>query len=410
MTPDAADFPDPEVAATLGLGRSRRRRWPWLFGGLGLLLALGLAGGLLRPKPGGERFLTEEITRGTLEISVTAVGTLEPLHSVSVGSDVSGVVDAVMVDTNDLVTEGQVLVRLDTTLLQAQLREAKARVGAADASLRQARVVVASAEKERQRAEQLHASGAISTSQLDQAMDAHAQAAASVGVAEAQLEQARAALQASGTSLDRATIKAPISGVILERKVEAGQAVVSSLQATTLFRVAEDLSRMSVDVDVDEADVGRVKEGQSATFTVSAWPDRVFPAVVHKVDLAPRTTVSDVVTYVACLHLDNPEGLLRPGMTASAEIVAERVEDALLVPTAALRFAPEGDQTPPPAPRDGRRVERVWVAEGETPVPVELRVGASDGRNSELLEGDLDEGDPLIVEEKAPLRRGRGTP
>jgi HlyD family secretion protein len=206
-------------------------------------------------------------------------------------------------------------------------------------------------------------------------------------------------LVSAQTQSDRSTITSPLSGVVLARNVDPGQAVVSSLQAAVLFQVAESLDRMSVDVEVDEADIGQVRAGQTADFTVAAWPDRVFRAVVHKVELAPKAD-SLVATYIACLHLDNPDALLRPGMTATARIQTQTWIDALLVPNAALRWAPE-DQAdlPPPVAREGSRVQRVWrlAAGAETPEPVEIVTSATDGRVSLLLDGPLADGDALVV-------------
>lgn len=388
-----------EVARSLGLGADgrRRRRWGrWVALGVALLLVIGGAAWLLsRPAP-GPGWTTEPVTEGELGVEVTAVGTLEPLHTANVSSDVSGRVAEVRVEVNDRVEAGQVLARLDTELLRAQERQARAALAAARATTRQAEVTLAKARADLASAERLVTSGSISTAERDTARTARDQAEAALSLARAQADQASAALDAARTNLDRAEIRSPIAGVVLERSVDPGQAVVSSLQAATLFRVAEDLGRMSVDVSVDEADIGRVREGQRATFTVAAFADRVFDAVVHKVELSPRGA-STVVTYVACLHLDNPDGALRPGMTATARIEAERLTGRVLVPAAALRFEPPGTNLPPPAERAGKRVGRVWVDTGAEPRPVEVVTSASDGRRTVLEEGDVKPGDALIV-------------
>ena len=397
----AGTVPDTaEIAESLDTGGGRRRRRRrWLVGGLLGVGLLGAAAVALWPDAGGWSYETRPVEEGTLTIQVTAIGSLEPLHAVEVSSEVSGTVARVLVETNDLVEAGQVLAELDTALLEAELQRTRAASRAADATLSQSRVTAEGAAQDLHRARGLHRSSVISDAALEQAETAHKQAVAAVAVAEAQAEQARAALASARTQLGKTTITAPISGVVLARSVDPGQAVVSSLQAAVLFEVAEGLERMSVDVEIDEADIGRVQAGQGADFTVAAFPDRVFDAEVHKVELAPRST-AQVVTYVACLHLDNPDGLLRPGMTATARIETASFSGALLVPNAAMRFAPESAaDLPPAAPRDGKQVQRVWRLDSltGTPEPVEIVTSATDGRRSVVAEGDLSAGDAVIT-------------
>lgn len=393
--PPADASPPGEVRATLGLDRRRRRPLRWALATL-VVVALGAGGWWAWSRAGrSPGWVTEAVVRGDLSVEVTAVGTLEPLHTANVSSDVSGRVVSVLVEVNDRVTAGQPLALLDTDLLRAQVRQAEGASAAAEATRRQAKVTLDAARRDLATAERLASSGTIAPAELDQARLSRDQSEAALNIALARRDEAAAALDAARTNLGRATITSPIAGVVLERTIDPGEAVVSSLQASTLFRIAEDLSRMSVDVEVDEAEVARVREGQEATFTVSAFADRVFAAVVHRVDLAPRSG-SAVVTYVACLHLENPEGLLRPGMTATARIEAERLVDRLLIPTAALRFEPPGSALSPPAERAGRRVGRVWVAE-EPARPVEVVTSATDGRRAVLEEGELAAGDLLIV-------------
>lgn len=396
----------PDVARTLGVGLDgrRRRRWLWPLIALAALGLLAVGAAALWPREAPPAWETAQVRRGALVIEVTAVGTLEPLHTVKVGSDVSGVVAEVFVETNQTVKAGQVLLRLDTTLLEAQTRQAKAALAAGKAAERQAKVALQGASSELARAERVSASAALSAADLEAARLARDRAEAALQLAVAQRQQAEATLDQAQTNLARATITSPIDGVVLSRAVDPGQAVVSALSAATLFEVAEDLGRMSVEVEIDEADVARVQPEQRATFTVSAHPDRVFDAHVDKVELAPKPG-SAVVTYLACLHLDNAEGLLRPGMTATARIDAERLEDRLLLPTAALRFQPPGQDLPPPAERAGRRVGRVWVPDEDGPRPVEVVTGGTDGRDAVLEEGELEVGDAVIVGSAAPEPR-----
>lgn len=387
-----------EVAEHLGVGRASKRRWWWL--GLTVaLLAGGTATAVLWPRTADWVYETAPLTRGTLTVEITAIGTLEPLHTVEIGSEISGVVSQVYVETNDTVTAGQVLAELDRALLESELRRTRAAFKAAQAATVQARLNADAAARDLVDTRSLHAARAVSDVALEQAQTASRLAVAGVALAAAQADQANAAMASAQTQLDRTTITTPLSGVVLARNVDPGQAVVSSLQAAVLFEVAERLDHMSVDVEIDEADIGQVRAGQTADFTVAAWPDRVFSAVVHKVEMAPGAG-SQVVTYIACLHLDNPDALLRPGMTATARIQTATWEDALLVPNAALRWAPEAQaDLPPPAPRDGKRVQRVWrlADPGGEPEPVEIVLSATDGRDSLVLEGDVAAGDLLAI-------------
>lgn len=394
--PDAEDRADPLVEQALGLGH-RRRVWPWVVGALVLVVGLLALVGSRVWAPDATAWRTAPVTRGELTLSVTTVGTLEPVDSIDVGSEQSGLVRAVHADVNDRVTAGQPLVELDTEVLGLQVAEARARVGAARAAVDRARVDSSSAAHLRDRTRALHASRAVTDEVLEQAEVAADLARASLASAEASLAQARAAASLAATQLDKAVIRSPIDGVVLRRMVDPGQSVVTALQASTLFTLAADLSRMKVEVEIDEADIGRVETGQVARFSVAAWPDRTFEAAVVKVHLAPLQS-AQVVTYVAELRLDNTDLVLRPGMTATATLVTASLPDVLQVPTAALRFAPEeAADLPAPASRDGRRVARVWVPGLRGAEAREIVPGASDGAHTAVLEGALREGELVIV-------------
>jgi len=384
-----------DVQATVGA--QQRSRWPWVVGGLAVA-AVATAMVLLWPTgpKGDARFQTQPVELGDLEVTVTAVGKLQPVDEVMVSSELSGIVRSVHVDTNDRVTAGQILAELDTQVLTAQARQSHAQVEAMQASLKQALVNTEQFRLTLDRTQALADQGAVSQASLDQARASYEGSVAAVALAEAQLRQAWASDEAAHTTLGKAQVVSPIDGVVLERNVEPGQAVVSSLQVATMFRVAGDLSRMMVEVELDEADVGRIEVGQAADFTVAAYAERVFDAQVAKVDLAPMPTVSDVVTYGAELHLDNPDQALRPGMTATVAIATEAYERVVLVPNAALRFVPEGDTSAPPAPREGRRVGRVWtLVDGELE-SVEVMPLATDGRMT-VIEGHLNPGESVVV-------------
>ncbi len=416
------------VTDRLGIGLHSHPLARW---GRWLLVLLLVVGGVIaarwwavRGQPVTAGYITHAVTRGNLTVTVTATGTLTPINQVEVGSELSGIVRTVTVDYNDRVHAGQVLVQLDTTKLQAQASQIRGTRDAARARVQQAQATFDEARAQLSRAEQLAADQLIAASDLDTARATLKRAEADRLSAAATVAQAAAALQATQADLTKMTIRAPITGVVLERTIEPGQTVAASFQAPVLFTLAEDLARMELDIDVDEADVGQVQAGQDATFTVDAYPDRVFTAKVAKVSFSPTTT-GGVVTYKASLTVDNADLLLRPGMTTTADVLVRRITNALLVPNAALRFAPASASTPstsgngglvgqliprPPrssstAPEQAQMIRgsraRVWVVRDGQPAPVDVSVGMSDGRLTEVTSGDLQVGTPVIVQAAA---------
>ncbi|MCB9744602.1 MAG: efflux RND transporter periplasmic adaptor subunit [Alphaproteobacteria bacterium] len=401
-----APTPDPELLRVLGMDAPRRRRRWGL--GIGALLLLAAGGAWWASRDAGPEgaalYETAPAERGDLSMTVTAVGTVQPQDVVEIGSELSGVVRVVHVDVNDRVTAGQALAELDLTLLEAQLDQAKAQVASSRASLEQARLTEAEALRELGRTEELFAARSVSDQALDQAKSTHAKAHAAADLAEAQLLASYAARRVSATNIDKSTLRAPIDGVVLERNVEPGQAVVSALQAATLFRVARDLEHMEVQVQVDEADVGRVEAGQAARFTVPAHGERSFEATVRSVHVAP-TPAQAVVTYEAILDVDNPDLALLPGMTATAEVSTGALTGALLVPGAALRWQPADPELEPPT----GGAARVWVLDGDTPRAVEVVPGPSDGRRVSV-EGPLEEGALVITGLRADEEKAKRGP
>jgi HlyD family secretion protein len=337
----------------------------------------------------------------------------------------SGIIDKVFVDVNDQVRQGQVLARLDTRRLEDQVARSRAALAAAQAAVAQARATLQDARANLARLEEvarLSGGKVPSQAELETARANVAKAEAALASSEAGVEQARATLRTDETNLTKASIRSPIDGVVLARKVEPGQTVAASLQAPVLFTLAEDLTRMELQVNVDEADVGQVKVGQKATFTVDAWPGRKYPAVIQRVAYGSLVT-EGVVYYPTTLEVNNDDLSLRPGMTATAEILTTVREDALLVPNAALRFSPRAaapkkkasllDSLLPKPPRvlsgrvpkeekrkDGSR--RVWILKDGVPTPVEIRVGVSNGRLTEVLAGDLKPGMKVITDMSTP--------
>ncbi len=378
------------------------------------------------------QYLTQTVARGPLTVTVTASGTLQPTTQVAVGSELSGTVARVLVDVNDQVKKGQALVVLDDSRLRDQVNASRAALGSAQAALQQARASAGEAADSLARLQDVHrrSGGQVpAASELAAAEAAAARAQAAVASAEAGVQQARATLSSNDTNLGKATIRSPIDGVVLSRAVEPGQAVAASLQAVTLFTLAEDLAQMKLQVNVDEADVGQVQAEQSAEFTVSAYPSRRFPARIERVQYG-ATTTNNVVTYLADLSVDNADLALRPGMTATATITTVRRPDALRVPNAALRFtpgaaaaAPTGQgssllsQLTPRPPRMGggaqrsagtdlSQVRQVWVLDQGQPRAVAVRPGVSDGRMTEVSSDELQPGMDVIIGQGAARSGG----
>lgn len=423
MTSTQSEKPIEQV---LGLdraaGRSRRLRL-WI-GGVAVLLAL--AGGavffLARDTAGAVAYRQQAVQKGDLTITVTATGALEPTNQVDVGVEVSGTIKTVDVDYNAHVKKGQVLARLDTSKLHAQVLQsraareaARAREARAQADVKLTRSKLAQFLRARQ------SSGGRVPSQveMDIAEAALARAKADEASALADIAKASAELEFNQTNLSKAIIRSPIDGIVLVRHVDPGQTVAASLQTPVLFTIAEDLRKMDLHVDVDEADVGRVKAGQMATFGVDAYPRRRFRARVIQVRFAPKT-VAGVVTYETVLSVNNADLALMPGMTATADIVVKQIKNALLVPNAALRFAPPRRRMtskkkrgllgallphrrrPSAADRRmkmpaGGKMRPVWVLRNGTPVAVLLHVGKTDGRWTEVLSGNLTAGQQVLT-------------
>lgn len=365
------------------------------------------------------RYQTEPVRQGDLTVIVTATGTLKPTNTVEVGSELSGTIRSVEVDYNSHVRVGQILARMDTTKLEATIAQLKAALESAKAKALQAKATVLETQAKLAQYREVSklSNGKVpSKLEMDAAEAAFERARADSASAEAAVSQARATLQASETDLSKATIKSPINGIVLTRSIEPGQTVAASMTTPVLFTLAEDLTKMDLHVNVDEADIGKVQEGQKATFTVAAYSGRTFEARITQARFGSSTT-SGVVTYETVLKVDNADLFLRPGMTATADIIVKKIDNAVLVPSAALRFTPPqqpeaksstglvGALLPRP-PRSGGqksvetagKQQRVWILKENRPVAVQVTVGDTNGGLTEVTSGDLQPGMAVIVD------------
>jgi len=420
--------PEYDVAETLGLNlnqsRGKRiRRWLAL---AFLILIAGMATFMIfRWRMSDEsnkiQYKTQEVQRGNLTVIVTATGTLQPTNQVDVGSELSGIVKSVEADYNDHVKVNQILARLDTSKLEAQVTQSKAALESARAKVQQAQATVRETSTkfiQMQNVWKLSNKKVPSQSELDAAEAAFERAKADQASAKASVSQAQATLEAIKTDLSKTVIRSPINGIVLTRSVEPGQTVAASFQAPVLFTLAEDLTQMELHVDVDEADIGQVKEGQDATFSVDAYPNRTFQARITQTRFGSKT-VEGVVTYETVLKVDNSDLSLRPGMTATADIMVKKVEDAILISNTALRFAPPVEEKrsskgivgmllPRPPSRftskknksmnSDRNQQRVWVLKDGEPSAIPITVGTSDGVMTEVLKGEIEPGMKLVVD------------
>ena len=422
-----------DIAALLD--EPARHAWyrrPALWAGV-LLLALAAAGlwwwQQQRTADAAPSYTTQTVARGNLTLSVTANGTLQPTRTVNIGSELSGTVLKVNVDVNDRVKKGQVLVELDTAKLRDQILRSRAALAAANARVAQSAATVKEAQASLGRFEEvarLSGGKVPSKAELDGARATVARAVADGTSARAGVAEAQAQLSTDSINQSKASIRAPSDGVVLTRNVDPGNAVAASLQAVTLFSLAEDLAQLRLQVYVDEADVGSVKVDQKASFTVSAHPGRKYPAKVTRVAFG-STITDNVVTYLTHLEVDNSDLSLRPGMSASATIIATQRNDVLLVPNSALRFAPQtaADAARPAAsggivgslvpriPRGGNarrsaaagastaQARQVWVLRDGAAMAVAVTPGISDGRMTEIAGGDLQAGMEVITDQKS---------
>jgi HlyD family secretion protein len=369
----------------------------------------------------GLQIETAKADRGRIVAKVTATGTLSAIVTVQVGSQVSGRIAALHADFNSPVKKGQLIAKIDPQLFQAAVEQARANFVAAQGNLAKSKAQAVDAERQYQRARALAEGKLIAQADLDTAQSNSEAARAQVDASAGAVEQARAALHQASVNLAFTDILSPTNGVVISRNVDVGQTVAASLQAPTLFVIAEDLAKMQVDTSVAEADVGRLRAGMAASFTVDAYPAETFQGSVRQIRNAPQT-VQNVVTYDAVIDVANPDLKLKPGMTANVTFVYAEKDDVLRLPNAALRFRPSPDlaafsggagrpggranaggagPAPKPAAQTPDR-RTVWVLREDKPAQVRIRIGISDGAFTEVVEGGLEPGDQVITDASGP--------
>src|SRR5579884_1579019 len=387
----------------------------WKIGFLSLALLIAIAGGVLFLRGGNKRpeYRTAKVEEGNIVATVSATGKVNAVVTVQVGSQVSGTIQKLFADFNSQVKKGQIIGQIDPALFSAQVEQAKAKLANDEANVEKAEVVLVDAKRNLRRMEALLAQNLISQSDKDAAQTAHDSAIAGLKVAQTQVQQDQASLEMAEANLRYTTITSPVDGTVISRNVDVGQTVAASLQAPTLFTIAQDLTEMQVDTSVDEADIGKVQVGQEAEFTVDAYPDSPFRGKVHDIYNQP-IIVQNVTTYDAIIRVKNPDLMLKPGMTANITIRVGYKEDVLKLANAALRYRPENlakeVENPKTISTKGAKTNeaKVWVLRKGKEVPVAVTLGLSDGNFTEVVSGDLEAGDRVIIEKGR--REGTSSP
>ncbi len=364
-----------------------------IIGGIGVILILLIIGAyfLFAGKNSGYSYKTVKATKGNVTKEVMATGTINPVVSVLVGTSVSGTIKNIYADFNSAVKAGQVIAQIDPETFKAQVLQADANLSSAKASLLKAEIALKDAERTLKRTKQLSEDDLVAATEMDTAQSSFDSAKVSYSATEALVKQAEAALELSKVNFNNTTIKSPINGIVITRNIEAGQTVAASMSTPTLF-VIGDLSRMQVDTYISEADIGSIKVGDKAGFTVDAFPKKTFEGEVAKIYYSP-TNQQNVITYNTIIRVDNPEWLLRPGMTANVTVVVDSRKDALIIPNAAFRVNIKEN-----SPDKKEKGKRIWVLENGKPAARMIEAGISDGRMTEVVSG-LKEGEEILISE-----------
>lgn len=368
------------------------------------LFGAGITHNMLKNKV---TYTTKPLEHCTITQVVEASGTINPVNIVSVGSTVSGLIQDIYVDFNSQVKKGQILAQIDPRNFEATVQQNQAQIANAQAQIARLQAVVDYDRKMYERYKTLYAKNFVAKSELDQMKSNYLSDLAQIKAAEAQVNQYRANLKTAQTNLGYTQIIAPVDGTVISREIDVGQPVAASFQAPELFTIAQDLTKMQIEVNVSEADIGKVKDGQEVTYTLDGYPDSVFTGKVTQVRISP-TTVSNVVTYTVIVNVKNDDLKLIPGMTANVSIITDKSENVMCAPAIALKFNPN---------TDGQRykTQGLWILDKNKPKRVDIETGASDDSNVEIISKDLSDGDRIIVDSsqskgknKQQRRRGPG--
>lgn len=360
------------------------------------LAALFFIGFLFKNKKEAKNYVTEPLTKRTITQIVEASGTINPVQTVSIGSQVSGQISAIYVDYNSKVKKGQLLAEIDTSLFEAQVNQAKATIDNARANLAKIQATTANDKLTLTRYRNLYKKGFIAKSELDLAESTYSADLAQVKSAQAQINQALASYSTAASNLRYTKITSPVDGVVISRAVDVGQTVAASFQTPELFSVAQDLTQMQIEASVSEADIGKVKKEQDVEYTLDGYPDETFKGKVSQVRISP-TTVSNVVTYGVIIDVENDEMKLIPGMTANVSIITSKKENILCAKSTALKFTPNTDGKGEKFDKQG-----IWLLADGEPKRVEIVTGVNDDTYTEIISNNLKDGDMVIlsIEEK----------
>ncbi len=334
-------------------------------------------------------YITAPVERRTITQIVEATGTIEPVNTVDIGSQVSGMINDIYVDYNSEVKKGQLLAQIDTSLFEAQLNQSKANIDNAKATLMKNKAVLEYDTKTYNRYKNLYARNLVSKNDLDSAESAYKSDLAQVAAAKASIMQAQANYNTAAANMRYTKIISPVDGIVISKEVEVGQTVAASFQTPTLFTVAEDLTKMRIETSVSEADIGKVKEGQEVEYTLDGYPDSIFTGVVTQVRLSP-TTESNVVTYTVIIEVENEESKLMPGMTANVSIITDKKENILTVPNQALKFTTVDN-------KQKYDQKGIWIKQKNKPTRVSIETGVSDDSYTEIISDKVKDGDIVYI-------------
>jgi HlyD family secretion protein len=335
------------------------------------------------------KYMTKDAERCTITEFVEASGTINPVNTVSVGSTVSGLIKEIYVDFNSEVKKGQLLAQIDPANFEAQVEQNQAQINNAVANLAKLQAVADFDKKQYERYKTLYTKNFVAKSELDEKYSTYKSDMAQINAARAQITQYRASLKTAQTNLGYTKIIAPVDGTVISRDIDLGQPVAASFQAPELFTIAQDLTKMQIEVSVSEADIGKVKEGQEVTYTLDGYQDSEFAGKVTQVRLSP-TTVSNVVTYTVIVNVDNEDLKLKPGMTANVSIITNKSENVICAPNIALKFTPNTDG-------QKYKTQGIWILQNNKPRRIDIEAGASDDSQTEIISKDLKEGDKIII-------------